>query len=76
MIAFKLQVGKSGDEVIQIGSESMQHHGADLVVANDLEQMDGEKHVAYIIDAARRVVRVEKKAQLCEELIERAAQHL
>ncbi len=76
LIGFKLQVGNSEDELIQIGLESMQRHGADLVVANDLEQMDGEKHVAYIMDATRRVVQVQNKAQLCEELIERTAQYL
>lgn len=76
LVAFKLEVGKTEDELIRIGWQSLQRHGADLVIANDLEQMSGERHVAFLINPARQVIRVEDRAQLCEELTEMVARHL
>ncbi len=76
LVAFKLEVGKTEDELINIGWKSLQRHGADLVIANDLEQMDVDKHVAFLIDPTRQVIRVENKAQLCEELIKAVAKRL
>lgn len=76
LVAFKLEVGKTEDELISIGWQSLQRHGADLVIANDLEQMSGERHVALLINPAHQVIRVGDKAQLCEELTEMIARRL
>jgi phosphopantothenoylcysteine synthetase/decarboxylase len=76
LVAFKLEVGKNERELIEAGWDSLQRHSADLVIANDLEQMSGEEHVAFIIEPSHQVLRVENKAQLCTRLTEEIACHL
>jgi phosphopantothenoylcysteine synthetase/decarboxylase len=76
LVAFKLEVGKNEHELIEAGWGSLQRHGSDLVIANNLEQMSGEEHVAFIIEPSHQVLRVENKAQLCTRLAEKIACHL
>jgi hypothetical protein len=47
-----------------------------MVVANDLERINGSTHVAWIIDSARSVVRIESGPQLCDQLTATAAHRL
>lgn len=68
LITFKLEVGKTEEELIETGWNSLKRHRADLVVANDFLMMDADHHVAFIVDPERRVIRVENKGQLCDEL--------
>lgn len=68
LIAFKLEVGKTEEELIETGWKSLKRHRADLAVANDFLMMDADHHVAFIVDPERRVIRVENKWQLCDEL--------
>lgn len=68
LIAFKLEVGKSEEELIETAWNSLKRHRADLVVANDFLMMDADHHVAYIVDPERRAIRVENKGQLCDQL--------
>ena len=76
LAVFRLEVGKNENELIQAGWDSLQRHGADLVVANNLEQMCGEDHVAFIVDRSRQIARVENKTQLCAQLAQKIACHL
>ncbi len=68
LIAFKLEVGKTEEELIETGWNSLKRHRADPVVANDFLMMDADHHGAFIVDPERRVIRVENKWQLCDEL--------
>jgi len=73
LVSFKLEVKKNAPELIRAGWTSLQQHKTDLVVANDLEQMSGEEHVAFIIDPSHQILRVENKTQLCTRLAEKIA---
>ncbi|MCU0653451.1 MAG: phosphopantothenoylcysteine decarboxylase [Candidatus Pacebacteria bacterium] len=50
LVKFKLEVGLSHDELINKARESMRQSDADLICANDLDEMAGNGHKAYIID--------------------------
>jgi len=67
LVKFKLEVGISEDQLIQIASASRTASGANLIVANTLEMVQGAQGGAYIIGPAplcRRVAR----AQLADQL--------
>jgi phosphopantothenoylcysteine synthetase/decarboxylase len=49
LVKFKLEVGLAADELIRVGQESRRHSGADYVVANTLDMVDGPRAGAYLI---------------------------
>ena len=50
LIGFKLLVDVSREYLIQIARESLEKNQADLIVANDLTQINGEQHQAYLVE--------------------------
>ena len=55
LIGFKLEVGLSKDELIERAYVSMIESGADLVVANNQNEIVGDKHRAYLINSHKEV---------------------
>ncbi|HXF83257.1 MAG TPA: phosphopantothenoylcysteine decarboxylase [bacterium] len=49
LVGFKLEVGKSPDELREIAWQFLQKTRADLVVANDLREIEGGQHTGYFI---------------------------
>ena len=68
LVKFKLQVGLSKEELWSIADKSLKATGADLIVANDLDYMEGENHVAYIIDPQGKRVEAHTKEEMCKKL--------
>lgn len=68
LVKFKLEVGRSEDDLIRIAAESGRRSCADLVVANDLSQKQDGRHVAYLMDGAGVAARVESTAELARVL--------
>lgn len=69
LVKFKLEVGVSSDDLLSIGEDSRRASGADYLVANTLDMVDGEKAGAYLLgdgvqewipraDLARRMARL------------------
>lgn len=50
LIGFKLLVDVSQEHLIRIARESLEKNQADLIVANDLTQINGEQHKAYLVE--------------------------
>ena len=59
-VAFKLEVGKPKDELVEIATEWAAHNRADLVVANDLRDIERGTHIGYLVDSTGRVTEVAK----------------
>lgn len=55
LVGFKLEVGLSSDELIARAYTSLQENRADLVVANNQNEIVGGKHYAYLINAEKEV---------------------
>ncbi|NQZ55926.1 MAG: hypothetical protein HRT88_00405 [Lentisphaeraceae bacterium] len=68
LVKFKLQVGLTAQELYDIAFKSMNDSKADLIVANDLDHMDGENHVAYIISPDGESLEARTKAEMCSSL--------
>lgn len=55
LIGFKLEVGLSRDELIERAHASLIESGADLVVANNQDEIVGDKHRAYLINSHKKI---------------------
>ncbi|MEK7290947.1 MAG: phosphopantothenoylcysteine decarboxylase [Planctomycetota bacterium] len=51
LVSFKLEVGLSKDELVEKAYASLIENGANLVVANNQNDIAGDKHRAYLINA-------------------------
>lgn len=71
-ISFKLEVGLSQDALIERAYASLLENSADLVVANNQDEIAGEKHRAYLINLHKKIeFRCETKQDIAENLANR-----
>lgn len=49
LVAFKLEIGKSVEELRQIAFDFLSRNRCDLVIANDLREIEGGRHTGYFI---------------------------
>jgi phosphopantothenate---cysteine ligase (CTP) len=68
LVKFKLQVGIGRDDLIAIGQASRRASGADYLVANTLEMVEGEQAGAYLLSdgGAEWVARAELASRMVE----------
>lgn len=70
LVGFKLEVGRSPQELSSIGFESLRSNRADLVIANDLVDIEKGQHRGYFIDPNGEVIAVaEGKEAIAVQLI-------
>ncbi len=66
---FKLEVGKKINELIKTGYQSMVKNASDLVVINDLNKINKDKHEAYIVDRVKKIKKVSTRDSLASNLL-------
>lgn len=76
LVKFKLEVGRTEAELLEIGARSRERSGAELLVANDLTGKTGALHAAHLLDADGIVERVETTAALAGLLVRVLAERL
>lgn len=55
LVSFKLETGLRQDELVERAYASLQGNGADLVVANNLDEIVGDSHHACLINKQKRI---------------------
>jgi phosphopantothenoylcysteine synthetase/decarboxylase len=70
LVKFKLEAGRTPEELTAIGLASLARSQADLLVANDAATFKGSHRPALILDPAGEVVRTETAAELAAQLSE------
>lgn len=71
LISFKLEAGKSLEELVEAAHRSLVANGADLVLANDLRDIEQGHHVGYLVNQAGEVEAiVEGKEEIARLLID------
>lgn len=76
LVKFKLEVGRTPEELLTIARESRARSAAELMVANDLTEMSADGHVAYLLDATGVIAQVSTTEELAERLTEVLAERL
>ena len=69
LIKFKLEVNVKEKELIERAYESMLASNADLIVANDLKHMKGERQKAFIVDKERKIILCQNKKEIAKKLL-------
>lgn len=77
LVGFKLEVGRSREELVRIAHESLLRNKADVMVANDLEEIDRGVHRGYFVGPDGRVLRVaEGKEEIARAVLELLGERL
>lgn len=75
LVKFKLEVGVTDKELINIAYKSMQHSKADLIVANKYDEKFKD-HSAYIIDKEKNIRKCNGKKEIAEDLLKILSERL
>lgn len=73
LIGFKLLVDVPKEELFAVARQSIERNGADYILANDLSDIKGNQHIAYLVDKTSEVQAHTKEdiAQLILETLEK-----
>ena len=74
LIGFKLLVNVSKDELFAVARESLQKNKARYILANDLTEIKGEQHHAYLLDESH-VYEANTKKAIANLIFERVTNH-
>jgi hypothetical protein len=58
LVGFKLEVGKSREELLAKALELLRLNRCDLIVANDIQEIEAGRHTGYFVDPSGEVVAV------------------
>ena len=70
LIGFKLLVDVTEDHLIDVARESLKKNQADIIVANDLNQINSEQHLAYLVEKDTYQT-ASSKTEIAELLLEK-----
>jgi phosphopantothenoylcysteine synthetase/decarboxylase len=76
LVKFKLEVGRTEEELLRIARQSRERSDADLIVANDLAVLTSTRHPAYLLDREQLLSRVDTTAGLAQALLQEIAVRL
>lgn len=77
LISFKLEAGKSQDELVEAAHRSLLSNRADLVLANDLRDVEQGHHLGYLVGPAGQVeAMAEGKEEIARLLLDAVSTRL
>lgn len=74
LIGFKLLVGVTKAELFEVARASLAKNQAELIVANDLNDIISDQHMAYLVDESREI-KASTKLEIAEKIYERVISH-
>lgn len=74
LIGFKLLVNVPKAELFDVARASLVKNQAELIVANDLNEITGDQHIAYLVDETNDI-KAHTKLEIAEKLYERVTAH-
>jgi len=75
LVKFKVESNVGKEELVRRSYQSMLASNADLIVANELEDIGERRHKALIIDLNRKLVSSETKEEIAKNLLDIIASH-
>ncbi|MBI4335483.1 MAG: phosphopantothenoylcysteine decarboxylase [Candidatus Omnitrophica bacterium] len=70
LVMFKLEAGMAPGALIETAFNAMRRAKADMVVANNIDEISERAHRAYIVDQQKNVAKVYTKMELANKLLE------
>ncbi|NLO46860.1 MAG: phosphopantothenoylcysteine synthase [Clostridiales bacterium] len=72
LVGFKLLDHVAHDSLIEAANHIMRENSCAFVLANDLKDIDGDRHIGYLIDRAHNIKRYETKKEIAFAIAEAA----
>ena len=70
LVGFKLEVGKTKEELVKIAYKTLLKSDADLIIANDLKDLERGEHIAYFVNSKREIIDIQTgKKNIANKLI-------
>lgn len=69
LVGFKLLVGVSTEELIQVGQTILAKNNCDFVLANDLEKIKGDQHQGILIDTQGQTETAQTKNEIAQLIV-------
>lgn len=69
LVGFKLLVGVSTEELIRVGESILSKNKCDFVLANDLEDIQGDHHKGILIDSAGQTKTAQTKIEIAQLIV-------
>lgn len=77
LVAFKLEVGKTREELRTIAYDFLKKNRCDLVIANDLRQIEGGEHTGYFVTPEGSIAKTAVgKEAIARDLVQYLDEHL
>ncbi len=76
LVGFKLLTNVDKGVLIETGFQLLQKNDCDMVLANDLVEITGEKHVGYLISRTGNYEKLTTKKQIAEAIVRNVEQKL
>jgi len=76
LVKFKVEFNLQKNRLLKDAYKSRLFSNADLIVANDIKHMKGNKHKAFILDSERNVVTCETKTEIAKKLLDTISKKL
>ena len=69
LVGFKLLTNVENEVLIETGYQLMMKNDCSMVLANDLTEITGDKHVGYLISKDRSYEKLTTKSQIAEAIV-------
>ncbi len=70
LVGFKLEVGKTKEELVKIAYKTLLKSDADLIIANDLKDLERGEHIAYFVNPKGEIIDIQTgKKNIAKKLI-------
>ena len=69
LVGFKLLDGVPRQELLDVAHILLKKNACDFVLANDLSEIHGEQHIAYLLAPDRHYIRCETKQEIAETIV-------
>lgn len=70
LIGFKLLVGVSKEELLRVGLNTLHKNDCDFVLANDLENINANQHLGFLINQKGQTQVAKTKAEIATTIVE------
>ncbi|MBT4210083.1 MAG: hypothetical protein HOE19_04190 [Candidatus Komeilibacteria bacterium] len=76
LVKFKLEVGKFEKELIDIAYKALLQSRADFIVANEFSEVNNKRHIAYIINNNKDIIRCVSKTSIARKLLKNISNNI
>ncbi|WKY23858.1 phosphopantothenate--cysteine ligase [Lactococcus sp. bn62] len=72
LFGFKLLSGVSEEHLLEVAQSKLKETSADFIIANDLANIQGENHLAFLVSGSADITQLQTKPQIAQVIVKKA----